>query len=47
VLAGPNFILTLAARPRELWPPFYVQKMRPELRDSLPLPVGGRAQIRV
>lgn len=35
----------LAARPREvLWPGYYVQKMRPELRDGLPFLASGRAQ---
>jgi hypothetical protein len=47
VQVEPNFILTLAAHPRELWLAYYVQKMRPELRDSLPLLTGGRAQTRV
>lgn len=37
--------IMLAARPREiLWPGYYVQKMRPELRDGLPFLATGRAQ---
>jgi hypothetical protein len=35
----------LAARPREiLWPGYYVQKLRPELREDLPFLATGRAQ---
>jgi hypothetical protein len=44
---GEQYLLQvmLAARPREiLWPGYYVQKLRPELRQALPFLASGRAQ---
>jgi hypothetical protein len=44
---GEQYLLQvmLAARPREiLWPGYYVQKLRPELRKELPFLANGRAQ---
>ena len=44
---GEQYLLQvmLAARPREiLWPGYYVQKLRTELRDELPFLSDGRAQ---
>jgi hypothetical protein len=44
---GEQYLLQamLAARPREiLWPGYYVQKLRPELREDLPFLATGRAQ---
>jgi hypothetical protein len=44
---GEQYLLQvmLAARPREiLWPGYYLQKLRPELRQALPFLARGRAQ---
>jgi hypothetical protein len=44
---GEQYLLQvmLAARPREiLWPGYYLQKLRPELRQALPFLASGRAQ---
>lgn len=44
---GEQYLLQvmLATHPREiLWPGYYVQKLRPELREGLPILASGRAQ---